>query len=91
MFLCCNEQSSTFVVVRVTCCADFFVSDHRISGDSLLFAGMGICDIEIHTEPGLFEWLGWYQSGLPKYMTPAEFKENGFKVCQSDVPIWPVG
>ena len=31
-------------------------------------------------EGGLFEWLTWYQSGIPDWMTDEELIEAGFKV-----------
>ncbi len=51
--------------------------------------GLGVSK-EISIEPGLFEWLGWYQSGIPKFLTPAEMKEAGFNVRESYQPIWPI-
>jgi len=53
-----------------------------------LLQGLGIKS-ELHIEPGLFEWLGWYRDGLPRFMTVAEMKENGYNVCTTDVPVWP--
>ena len=37
----------------------------------------------------MFEWLGWYQSSLPKFMSPMEFRENRFAVSTNHQPIWP--
>ena len=34
----------------------------------------------LHVEPGIFEWLGWYQLGLPKWFTPAELKSHGYNI-----------
>ena len=39
-------------------------------------------------EPGLFEWLGWYQNGLPRFMTPAELRDCGFNICTTHNPVW---
>ncbi len=55
----------------------------------MLLPGMGD-NHEIHIEAGLFEWLGWYTTGLPKFMTSAEYKENGFNVSNKHQPIWSV-
>ena len=54
-----------------------------------VYVGMGL-DLEIHLEPGLFEWLGWYQEGLPKWMNTKEFHDFGLKVGTSHTPIVPV-
>lgn len=45
-----------------------------------ILKAMGQKDTVLHIEPGIFEWLGWYQLGLPKWFTPAELKSNGFNV-----------
>lgn len=34
--------------------------------------------LPIALEPGLFEWLAWYQDSLPQFMTPEEMEEAGF-------------
>ncbi|KAG8189917.1 hypothetical protein JTE90_009062 [Oedothorax gibbosus] len=44
--------------------------------------------LPIHVEPGLFEWLHWYSSDeMPKWMSPEEMKENGFKVSENYIPV----
>ncbi|XP_042906548.1 ecdysteroid-phosphate phosphatase [Parasteatoda tepidariorum] len=43
--------------------------------------------LPINVEPGLFEWLGWYVDGMPKWMTLEEMSENGFKVTPDYKPI----
>ena len=40
----------------------------------------------LHVEPGIFEWLGWYQLGLPKWFTPGELKSHGFNIDDSYKP-----
>ena len=58
------------------------------NGWYICVSGMGI-DREINLEAGLFEWLGWYQNGMPRLMTISEFRENGFHVSASNTQIWP--
>lgn len=43
--------------------------------DSIL--GMGIEDrVKIRVEPGLFEFLGWYERGLPSFFNVLEMNTN---------------
>ncbi|ELU07750.1 hypothetical protein CAPTEDRAFT_193119 [Capitella teleta] len=44
---------------------------------------------DIHVEPGLFEWLGWYQSGIPRFLTLPELTEWGFCVDATYSAILP--
>lgn len=44
----------------------------------------------LHIEPGIFEWLGWYQLGLPKWFTPAELKSHGFNIDETYKPFIPI-
>lgn len=46
--------------------------------------------ISICVEPGLFEWLAWYQDGLPDWMTPEELIAGGYNVNLDYVPILSV-
>jgi ubiquitin-associated SH3 domain-containing protein len=48
---------------------------------------MGQQNIPIRVEPGIFEWLGWYQLGLPRFFTPTELKGQGYNV---DINYQPV-
>ena len=41
--------------------------------------GLGVSR-PLHVEPGLFEWLGWYTSGLPKFMSVQELMDCGFHI-----------
>jgi len=46
-----------------------------------ILTGMGLQDkVTISLEPGLFEWLAWYQNAMPDWMTPEELSEAGFNV-----------
>ena len=40
-------------------------------------------------EPGLFEWLGWYKSGLPCFMSLPELIDCGFNIDTSQECIFP--
>ena len=40
----------------------------------------------IHVEPGLFEWLAWYQDAMPDFMTDSEFAQAGYNVQLSYKP-----
>ncbi|XP_052800510.1 protein UBASH3A homolog isoform X2 [Mya arenaria] len=51
---------------------------------------MGQATVPLHVEPGIFEWLGWYQLGLPKFFTPTELKSHGFNVDLSYKPFVPI-
>ena len=45
----------------------------------LTYTGLGVSR-PLHVEPGLFEWLGWYTSGLPKFMSVQELMDCGFRI-----------
>jgi len=55
----------------------------------ILSTGLGV-EREINLEPGLFEWLGWYLAGVPKFMTPQEFHDAGLPVYLTYTPVWPL-
>lgn len=48
----------------------------------IVYIGLGIDkQVSICIEPGIFEWLGWYnQSGLPDWMTNDELIAAGFNI-----------
>ncbi|ESO06362.1 hypothetical protein HELRODRAFT_186383 [Helobdella robusta] len=56
---------------------------------SSILEGMKL-DKEINIEPGLFEWLSWYQESLPDFMSLAELRDAGYPVNQSYKPVWSV-
>jgi len=46
---------------------------------SNILKGLNVNDkVPIALEPGLFEWLAWYQDSMPKFMSPKELQEAGF-------------
>lgn len=48
-------------------------------------------DIQLNIEPGLFEWMTWYQSpSTPKFMTSNELVDNGFNINADYVPTMTV-
>lgn len=48
-------------------------------------------DLPLNIEPGLFEWMTWYQSpSTPKFMSTGDLIENGFNVNPDYVPIMTV-
>ncbi|XP_022238405.1 protein UBASH3A homolog isoform X2 [Limulus polyphemus] len=49
--------------------------------------GMGQTDLAINLEPGLFEWLGWYQDGMPEWMTMEELKNCRFNINEKYKPV----
>jgi ubiquitin-associated SH3 domain-containing protein len=36
--------------------------------------------IPISLEPGLFEWLAWYQDSMPQFLAPSEMLDAGFRL-----------
>ncbi|KAJ8674069.1 hypothetical protein QAD02_005331 [Eretmocerus hayati] len=44
-------------------------------------------DLSIKVEPGLMEWVAWYQNGLPTWMTPEELSNAGFKIDMTYKPV----
>ena len=51
--------------------------------------GLGIRR-EVNVEPGLFEWLGWYIAGVPKFLAVQELQDRSLTVNTSYTPIWPL-
>lgn len=57
------------------------------TGDALL-DGLGVKgSTKICIEPCLFEWLAWYQDGVPDFYEPNELQELGFNVDTNYKPI----
>lgn len=53
-----------------------------------ILKGLGVHDkAAITIEPGLFEWLAWYQDSMPTFMTPTELEEAGFRLRRDHQPI----
>ena len=46
-----------------------------------MLQGLGVADkLKINIEPGLFEWLAWYQDEMPRWMTSEELLAAGYNV-----------
>ena len=53
-----------------------------------ILRGLNVEDkIPIALEPGLFEWLAWYQDSLPQFLSPEELKEAGFNLRENHRPF----
>ena len=52
-----------------------------------ILSGLGLADkLKINIEPGLFEWLAWYQDEMPSWMTAEELIAAGYNVEPSYKP-----
>ena len=50
--------------------------------------GLGIANqLPIKVEASLFEWLTWYQTGVPEWMSEDELVEAGFKIDTQYQPL----
>lgn len=53
-----------------------------------ILEGLGLKESHpIHVEPGLFEWLAWYQEGLPEWMSNEELVAAGFNTVKDYEPL----
>lgn len=48
---------------------------------------MGLQSLAIHIEPGLFEWLAWYQDSMPVWMTIQDLIDWGFNIDANYKPL----
>ena len=48
--------------------------------------GLGSTNLKLHIEPGLFEWLAWYQDGMPDWMTVKDLVAAGYNVDENYEP-----
>lgn len=53
---------------------------------SSILKGLGASNLPIHIEPGLFEWLAWYQDAMPDWMSAEELANAGYNVHLSYKP-----
>lgn len=52
-----------------------------------ILVGMGLeTHLKIHLEPGLFEWLAWYQDGMPDFMSTKNLIKAGYNIDESYEP-----
>jgi len=79
LFICWDFMESIEVTGRVCI----------VSSCVLLSTGLGV-ERDVSLEPGLFEWLGWYLAGVPRFLSPQEFHDAGLPVCLTYSPIWPL-
>ena len=56
------------------------IHQYQCDNPIISISAMGDKTSVLHVEPGIFEWLGWYQLGLPKWFTPAELKSHGYNI-----------
>ena len=51
-----------------------------------LLKSLDCLDLPIHVEPGLFEWLAWYQDAMPDFMSDSELAAAGYNIQLSYKP-----
>jgi ubiquitin-associated SH3 domain-containing protein len=53
-----------------------------------ILEGMNLAkSVKMRLEPGLFEWLAWYQNSMPEWMSAEELSEAGFNVDEKWKPF----
>ncbi|XP_055586453.1 ecdysteroid-phosphate phosphatase isoform X2 [Uranotaenia lowii] len=53
-----------------------------------ILEGLGIKETHaIHVEPGLFEWLAWYQEGLPDWLSKEDLCSAGYNIVMDYEPL----
>ncbi|XP_058463645.1 ecdysteroid-phosphate phosphatase isoform X2 [Malaya genurostris] len=53
-----------------------------------ILEGLGLKDSHpIHVEPGLFEWLAWYQDGVPEWMSNKELIAADYNIATNYDPL----
>ena len=73
----CVQTCHGILTVSVCCLYCTFHSPFYLHTDQ----GLGVADkLKINIEPGLFEWLAWYQDEMPSWMTAAELTAAGYNV-----------
>lgn len=54
-----------------------------------ILKGLGLAkEMSLNIEPGLFEWMGWYnENGMPTWMTTKELQDAGYNINMSYEPL----
>ncbi|XP_062560946.1 ecdysteroid-phosphate phosphatase isoform X1 [Armigeres subalbatus] len=56
-----------------------------------ILEGLGLKDSHpIHVEPGLFEWMAWYQEGLPDWLSKEELVAADYNIVMDYEPLTKV-
>ena len=53
-----------------------------------ILKGLGTeSNLEINSEPGLYEWVAWHEEGIPPFLTQDECKKAGFLLKEDYEPF----